>query len=596
MAYRAEKNGQTVDIVIDGFEDGIADSPYKGLADIRNANVTSSPGEAMVNFATAGLTLPPNQSNISFNGNAATDVLTLVSGTTAGYYASMAIIVNTTAGGLTSGTVYYMGSITSTTFKLYADPALTSLIDITSTITGSTFSIVQLGAASYWTQDQGTKYIFFVDTSGRAWYISNGNFSIAVNTVVYLGNLTLGGGQGICAFFGYLFVFRSTTIDYANINNLLAGSSPFIQWHYGWSAVGTPLIDYTHQVISATDNAMYFCNGSGVGSVLQKAGTNFDPASSSTYTFNNVALALPNFDRATFLSQLGTNLLVGGIQNYVYPWNRTSPSFNYPLIIGENSTARIVSTNSSAYIFAGNRGNIYITNGVNIQLYKKVPDFLSGTENPYYTWGTSYLSAATVGAGDAIYLRNFIYFTLVAYDNAGNALNNLGAVFAIDTNTKALTIANQLSYGSYNGTITALIPNIVTSGSFTLSPGLSYFAAWSSGGSFGVDVSSSTPYTNYQTYIDSDFIPVGTFAQSRTFQQVEFKLSKPLVAGESVRVSQRSNLTDAFTVIGTTTTTGAISDMYPVNWQTVQWLQLRAELSSIASSPSYTRLTQIRIR
>ena len=43
---------QNGDIVISGFENGIGDSPYSGLTDMRNINTVSIPGEADVNFST----------------------------------------------------------------------------------------------------------------------------------------------------------------------------------------------------------------------------------------------------------------------------------------------------------------------------------------------------------------------------------------------------------------------------------------------------------------------------------------------------------------------------------------------------------------
>jgi len=51
MAYSIDPiNG---DIVIQGFQAGIADSPYTGISDLRNVNIVSTPGEAAINFATA---------------------------------------------------------------------------------------------------------------------------------------------------------------------------------------------------------------------------------------------------------------------------------------------------------------------------------------------------------------------------------------------------------------------------------------------------------------------------------------------------------------------------------------------------------------
>lgn len=49
--YRIDK--ATNDIVITGFEQGIAPSPHKGLANVQNANISTETGEAMASFARA---------------------------------------------------------------------------------------------------------------------------------------------------------------------------------------------------------------------------------------------------------------------------------------------------------------------------------------------------------------------------------------------------------------------------------------------------------------------------------------------------------------------------------------------------------------
>lgn len=52
MAYRTEKNQNgNNDIVIDGWESGIAASPYLGISDIRNVNIRWLPKAAYVNYA-----------------------------------------------------------------------------------------------------------------------------------------------------------------------------------------------------------------------------------------------------------------------------------------------------------------------------------------------------------------------------------------------------------------------------------------------------------------------------------------------------------------------------------------------------------------
>lgn len=51
MAHRFEKTtNNTYDLIIDGFEKGIASSPYSGIANIRNLNTSYYPGVAYVNY------------------------------------------------------------------------------------------------------------------------------------------------------------------------------------------------------------------------------------------------------------------------------------------------------------------------------------------------------------------------------------------------------------------------------------------------------------------------------------------------------------------------------------------------------------------
>lgn len=595
MAYLIQRNGITgkAEIVINGFENGIADSPYEGIADMRNVNIITAPKQANVQFATTAVTLPPSgYTATAFTADSTTDVFTTAS--TSGFYTGMALIVVSYSGtGLTNGRTYYVGSITSTTFKLYDDPGVGLTVDVTSSSSG-TFTVPTFGTPSDSvsspsnTYDSTTglnyKFNFVMTTDGYVWQLtnlpnSNTGGTVAKNALQFLGNTSHSTASnpatGIAIFQQYLMVFMDTKIDYINVNNL-SGANPSANWHYAWKTTSSS--NEGHRALAGTDDALYFCNDVNVGSILVTAGSTFDPATSSTYTYNTSALPLPAFDKATCLAQLGTNLLVGGILNFVYPWDRVSTSFAYPIILAENFVKCIISTNSSAYILAGNRGRIYITNGSNVDLFKKFPDSISGTVSPYYTWGWG------------IYLKNQIYFTISATTNNSVAINNYAGVWALDLDTKALTMANSLSYGTYSGSVPTLIPmgHIYPTGE-----GLYIFWYNSSG---GVDYTSADPYTNYQTRIDTDIIPIGTFYDKKNITSLEFKLAKPLVSGESVKISYRTNLTDSFTQVGSTSTVGALSDVYTPNFANIQWLQLRYEASSTATTPSYVPLSEIRIR
>lgn len=597
MAWNTRKNSITgePEIVINGFENGIADSPYLGIADIRNANITTSPRQASVGFATVGVTLPPSgYTSVAYTTASGTDVFTTAS--TSGFYAGMGLTINTISptAGPTAGNTYYVNTITPTTFKLYSNLSADNLIDITANATG-TFSVQTFGtpidslsspSTTFNSLGKNVRDTFVKTSDGLLWYLRPDGAN--VNSIQFLGNLghsTAGSpNYGLAVAYNYLFVFQSAKIDYLPLANLFSGIvNPSALWVYGWQ--DTTISGTGHRAITSfTNGNVYFCNKTDIGIIKQVRGQTFNAATGSTYVYSQQGLpsGLPANDRATCLSQLGQNLLIGGIQNYVYPWDRTSDSYVNPLILAENFTTCIVSMNSSAYIFAGNRGRIYITNGSNIQEFKKFPDALSGTVNPYYNWGWG------------IYWKDQLVFSLSGTDNAGTTISNFAGLWSIDIeDTKALRLSNSLSYGTYAGTV----PTLANMGGINPT-GDGVYAFWSNG-TGGVDYTSSSPYTNYECRIDTDIIPVGTFLTKNTFSNIEFKLAKPLVSGETVRISQRSNLTSSFVDVPVTEGggTGDLSGVCtPVNFENVQWIQFRIEMSSTASSPSYVPLTEIILR
>jgi hypothetical protein len=335
-------------------------------------------------------------------------------------------------------------------------------------------------------------------------------------------------------------------------------------------------------VISVTNNthAVLSNNCSGSGSALTFTIT-------KSYSYQIQGLILPDNETATCLAELGGSVLVGGINNLIYPWDEVSISYDALIRCAENYTYQMVTVNTTTYIFSGTRGRIYVTNGSNVQLFAKMPDHISGTVNPIYSWY------------GVLSNRNQVYFGVSATDNAGTTISQYGGVWGIDTDTKALRMVNQLSYGTYAGYASALIANrgpLITSSSANTGYGL--FTGWYSGTVGGIDQGTATPYTGGQAYVETDIVPVGTYINKKTFSNLEYKLAAPLAANESVSLQYRTNVTEAYTVIPITegNGTGDVSGYGPANFQNVQWVQLRAYLTSTANSPSYVRLKELRIR
>ena len=599
MAYRIDPRDNS--LVIDGWQNGISDDPYTGLSDMRNVNIISIPGEASVNFATA-VTSSPTVTAIQVTSSDASADTIAFSGGAPLLEDYMAVTFSGTVGGISSGTIYWVGDMTGsvgnyTGCKLYTDYQRTALVNITANITTITFTSIDVNKPKHFTKDSSTSGTYWmVDLLGRVWSNTfvTGDNSYWTYTGNKVPNSSATQGNGIVYYqasdgTGYMFVFHNSSIDYTPITS--------IAWIYGWkwntdgSAYGyaaTPTAtlkssngsNNSHEAIVSPDNRVYFVDSNYVGRFYQTdPAVAFVPTTIATYTYDQNAI-LPFDDIGNCITYLGTNVLIGGQMNVVYPWDRfTINKYNFPILIAENNISKMVTVNTNTYIFAGNRGRIYVTNGSNAALYKKVPDHMSGTVEPYFTWG------------GATFNKNQLYFSFSATNNAGTALTTYGGVWAIDTDTGALRITNKLSYATYAGLATA-ITNI--SGSNPTGTGL--FIGWDNGSSkYGIDKGLGSPYTGSQASIDSDLIPIGTFDKPFQFTRVEYKLTKPMVSGESVSVYYRSDFSQSYTLIFTDSTAGNFSKSSSVNFGNSQWAQFQVVLNSTASTPSYTRLKEIRL-
>lgn len=574
-------------IVIDGFENGIADSPYNGLADMRNMNIISIPGEGSVNFSTASMTIPPATGTVDFSIDTTTDVFTVPD--TSGWYNGMAVAMGTyhVSTGLTSDRTYWVGGVGTGTFQIYVSPSLATPVNVGGSNGTGSITVTVMGKpldkAIYFTDSTSRRpYAFILDDAGRAWWNKN-NGGTATNVWVYLGNDTLTGttGRAITTFHDYLVVFRTSSTDYLALASLENGTDldSGSGWVYGWESV-TTVPSNPRAVLVAQDNALYYNNGqSRLGSIVP-VGSLFDPNDTSTYTKNTTALDLPDSDNVVSLAELGTSLMIGGMRNYIYPWDRVSTSFSYPILLSESYIQRMVTVNTNTYIFVGNRGRIYLTNGTQAKLYTKIPDHISGTVEPVFTWG------------DATFNKNQLYFTFTARTRTGTVLTQYGGIWAVDLNSTAVRLENKPSYNTYGGTISIVlgVPAGVTLGTYNTD----LIAGWDNT-DYGIDQVINTPYTNFETTVDSDLIPIGTFKKPRQASRIEYKLSNPMVSGESVTLKYRTDFSQTYATIMVDSTVGHFSNDESLNFGNAQWLQIRAVLNSTASSPSYTRLRQIRI-
>lgn len=364
-----------------------------------------------------------------------------------------------------------------------------------------------------------------------------------------------------------------------------------------------------YYLLSVTATNFQIATTSG-GSAITVSGstffmTTFYPAD-GLWTINTKLISLPYYEVTTCLeyaSSGSSTIGIGTIGRNFYTWDTTTNTIAAPSIVlalPESGIHRVLNVDNIFYIFAGNKGNIYLSNGGQLASVLSVPDYTAnpyGTnQDPWFKWG------------DVMFLRGRVWFS-IEDDHATNTTGNCGGVWSFTPTQNisigqdigiALRLENQNSYGTYNGICDVLLPIENQQAN-----GPQYYSGWSNDYSIdltGIDTSGTTPYTGGQAIIDTDLIPIGFFLRKQTLENMEYKLSRPLAAGESIEIQQRKDLSCQFKAIGPgpggdgiDNTAGDYSYAFPVNFEKNQWIQFRIILTSTTTTPSYTPFVELRL-
>lgn len=578
MSYKFEKqpNGD-YDLVINGFEKGIADSPYQGIANIRNLNIKYYEGVAYVNYkrqaatVTGGTMVRPAYATQSQAG------IIYISDENGQIFKQSALDSSTFAllgsnpGGGNLGLQFwnnYLLAFASTKIHICGDG--TGDAGVTSgnwntggsstgvwPIQNATLTLTGTPAAG----DTSATISTYNDAHGDARAFWNGPTGTYKTTM---------GGQSV----------------YATLTQGVASFSwfPALNASAGSSSATVAGVSGAHaSLVSINDGNLYFCNTSNIGSLQLNPNQVFSKGNMLTFTFNSAALALPPTETAGSLVELRNQLLTA-TTNKIYPWDRISTSWLNPIPMTEQPYGMINILNN-IYIFAGNKGNIYISNGYSVERYKKLPDGILGVIDPQWQWG-----------GIMTHRQKLFFQAFASNSQSGTGL--LAGIFSIDLDSGALNMEHQNSFGVVSATTTS--PGLLIDNPQSALAYDNFYSAWSNGaaGAGGVDYNNTTLYSANEPLIETDLIAVGTFAQSKTFKSMEFKLDQPMQSGDSITIYARNSLSDTYTQVGTTTT-AVLSDFYqPINFQKNQWVQFKITMSCnvTATSSSFNRLREIRIR
>jgi hypothetical protein len=342
---------------------------------------------------------------------------------------------------------------------------------------------------------------------------------------------------------------------------------------------------------SQANGNLYFINGQSMGS-LEFAINNLmvNPANGNSYGVNYSAFTLgtaANYgsDSIVDMVDLQTTMVVAG-QSNIYTWDYTSSFTSAPVPVGEK-IVRIKNLLNSIYITAGQKGNVYVSNGSYVQLMYKIPDYIAGVIDPVWTFG------------DIMRHRGKIYFQAMAQNTSGS--NILAGVFSLIVSpavtgevASGLVMEAQNSYG-LTPVSGALGSGILIDAEPSSSGQDSYYSVYSTGASSGaIDFNDTSVWQNFEPTIETDIVPIGTFLDKKTPGQIQFMLDRPLASGDQIELSWRQSLSDLYST-PVVTTTAIIANEMGSTLSQVLWVQFKVQFKGAASGTSFIPLREIRI-
>ncbi len=402
--------------------------------------------------------------------------------------------------------------------------------------------------------------------SGQLMSISNADFALATN---------LSRGWDAC-------VWNSsyTVVSYAQSGTGYIG----VIYHdpstdaATWNAAEIGSLTGTHYIklLMAQDGYMYFTNGNTIGRITAISGT----GSSVSVTSSSNVLDLPNNIYAVTMAELGSNLLIGtqqGIsydvrQNFnfaaIYPWDRTSSSFRLPVYINENGINAMISHRNQVYFSAGDDGKVYVTDGTNYQLVKRLPFTTLGSLNNPTSW---------------------VFPNAMCVNQKGNLLVGLSADYNANAPTTTGIWEIQLSQGfpthlpffSRDGNL-GDTANVRFGSVRVLDDDFLSFGV-QSGTTYELSTTSATAlWGDYTARWRTEAFFVGNARDKKSFEQLEFLFTKPLITNQGIKISYRKNLKDDFTEIDTwdySDLGGVISHFAPAEIVDAEILQFEIALN-----------------
>lgn len=360
-------------------------------------------------------------------------------------------------------------------------------------------------------------------------------------------------------------------------------SSP--SWSNSWGTIRSSETSTRIPTIYGQDGIIYF-------GIKNKLSSISDVTSSGSINTN--ALDLPVGYNIQSLTELGANLMIGATMGDsvssvgdIFPWDRVSSSFELPIQTGLPGIPIMYTKNNIIYAIGGRYGQVFVTNGTNVEQSFKINELTDDAEVAMRTPSTDCIDAwnsgIVLGIGKSAGTDNGPCGVWILRD---------GALFF-----QTLSFGQTDADGFEIGSIVAL-------------DDYSLLVCWGdlTNNVYGVDVTTSSKrYTSYSAYLDTKIYQVGTRIKPKTFQGMHIKLANPLSSGGGIKVSYRLNSSDSFTEIDSfeygggsgadNDNLGAIIsiDHTPMNIPKCESIQFRIALTATGSTSSTPELEYVEI-
>lgn len=391
--------------------------------------------------------------------------------------------------------------------------------------------------------------------------------------------------RGLVVFQDYLFrVFNSGGDTKVDRYGPLSGSP---SWSNNWATIQDETTSSVVPTIVGQDDIVYFGIGKFVASIS-------DPDSAPSA--NVSALDLPDGYTIQSFTELGQNLLIGATQGNsvssvgdIFPWDRTSSSFSIPISTGFAGVPLMYTKNNLVYSLCGKYGTLILTNGSTVEQGQRLAGFTDEPEVAFRdanygaidAWNGGILVGLGKSAGTSNgpvgvwFLREgaWQYYPVSAGDGADADGIDIGVIFALSDYKYLVTWADLTGANTY-----------------------------------GVDiVDTSRRVSSYGAYAKTKFYNVGTTLSPRTFQSLEFQLTKPLASDQGIKVSYRLDPSASFVEIDTfaygdasgssNDNLGAITsfNFSPLNIPPCQMVQFQVSLTTGTSNDATPELLYVSI-